>query len=165
MNQHDHPAHRSTRYHWAAGLNPLHWVPVLGAWLAVFLLGLTALAIPAMRSAVTVFIPFISIAALAWSGLWLIVVPNTPRFRRATDAKLRGEYEDDFDYRMLEYQERIHADLRGNAADISTLRDKAREMLKGKFGDDDPFAKDNLLKLDRLAISYLQMLVALTEYD
>jgi hypothetical protein len=30
---------------------------------------------------------------------------------------------------------------------------------------DDPFAKDNLVKLDRLAISYLQMLVAQTEYE
>ena len=165
MRPHDHPAHRSTRYHWAAGLNPWHWVPALGAWLAVFLLGLTALGVPVVRAELSALIPFIAIAALGWSGYWLIAVPNMPRFKRATDARLRDAYENDFDYRMLEYQDRIGVDLQGKVSDMNILRDKAREMLKSKFGEEDPFAKDNLVKLDRLAISYLQMLVAQTEYE
>jgi hypothetical protein len=165
VKHHDHPAHRSTRYHWAAGLSPWHWVPALGGWIAVFLLGITSLGVPALRDALAGFIPLIMLGALGWTGYWLIAVPNMPRFRRATDARLREQYEHDFDYRMQEYQDRIHADLRGNVSDLATLRDKAREMLTSKFGDDDMFAKDNLHKLDRLAISYLQMLVALTEYD
>ena len=165
MRAHDHPAHRSTRYHWAAGLNPWHWVPSLGTWLAVFLLGLTAMGVPIVRSELSALIPFLVLGALAWSGYWLIAVPNMPRFKRATDARLRDEYENDFDYRMLEYQDRIAMDLQGKVSDMCILRDKAREMLKNKFGMDDPFAKDNLVKLDRLAISYLQMLVAQTEYE
>jgi hypothetical protein len=165
VRAYDHPAHRSTRYHWAAGLNPWHWVPALGAWIAVFLLGLTALGTPLVRGEVTALIPFLVLGALAWSGYWLVAVPNMPRFKRATDARLRNEYENDFDYRMLEYQDRISVDWQGKVSDMCILRDKAREMLKSKFGEEDPFAKDNLVKLDRLAISYLQMLVAQTEYE
>jgi hypothetical protein len=161
----DHPAHRSTRYHWAAGLNPWHWVPALGAWLAVFLLGLTAMGVSVVRTELTALIPFIAVAALGWSGYWLIAVPNMPRFKRLTDSRLREEYENDFDYRMLEYQGRIGVELQGKISDMNILRDKAREMLKSKFGEEDPFAKDNLVKLDRLAISYLQMLAAQTEYE
>src|SRR3954470_5163619 len=85
----DHPAHRSTRYHWAAGLNPWHWVPSLGAWLAVFLLGLTAMGVPVVRPELSALIPFLVLGALGWSGYWLIAVPNMPRFKRATDARLR----------------------------------------------------------------------------
>jgi hypothetical protein len=161
MQQLDHPAHRSTRYHWAAGLNPLHWVPALGGWLAVILLGMTAPLVPTVAS----FIPFILLLTLAWSGLWLLVVPMTRRFRRATDARLRAAYEGDYDYQLVGLLEKIDADLRSNVSDIGVLRNKAREILQGKFGDSDPFARDNLAKLDTLAISYLQMLAALSEYD
>ncbi len=164
MRPEDHPAHRPTRYYWAAGLNPLHWVPALGAWLAVFLLAVTAVSVPAVHGAINAT-PFIAIAALGWSGLWLIVMPNTKRFKRATDAKLQEQYAGDYQYRLLEYKDRINPDLQGKVQEIGALRDKTREMLASKFGDSDPFAKDNLVKLDKLAISYLQMLVTLTEYD
>jgi small nuclear ribonucleoprotein (snRNP)-like protein len=140
-------------------------VPALGAWLAVMLLGATAAAVTDLRTPLGALVPFIVLGALAWTGYWLIAVPNMPRFRRATDARLRNEYENDFDYRMLEYQDRVSVDLQGKVSDMTILRDKAREMLKSKFGEEDLFAKDNLAKLDRLAISYLQMLVAQTEYE
>jgi len=165
VQQPDHPAFRPTRYHWAAGLAPLHWVPALGCWIAVFLFGLTALGVPSVRTPVEAVIPFLVMAALAWSGYWLIAVPNMPRFKRGVDARLREEYENDFDYHLQQAKSGIHADLQGRVADIVALRNKTREMLRTKFGEDDPFAKDNLVKLDRLAISYLQMLGALTEYD
>jgi hypothetical protein len=165
VRREEHPAHRPTRYHWAAGLHPGHWVPALGGWLAGFMLLGTGAVMADVRSPLLDAGAFCILAALAWTGYWLIAVPNMKRFRRATDARLKQQYEDDYDYRMLEYQDRIHPDLQGKLQDMNTLRNKARELLQSKFGDSDPFAKDNLGKLDRLSISYIQMLVALTEYD
>lgn len=157
----EHPARRPTRYHWAAGLNPLHWVVSLGAWIAVFALGLTGAA--GMHEVLPV-IPWLSAAALIWSGVWLIAVPNSPRFKRATDARLNAQYADDYAYNLSALTDKINAGLWDKLGDITTLRDRARKILAEKFGDSDPFAKDNLLKLDRLAISYLQLLAAISEY-
>jgi len=157
----DHPARRPTRYHWAAGLNPLHWVPALGLWLAVLFLGITgALGLPEVLPVT----PWLAAAALFWSGVWLIAIPNSPRFKRAVDAQLAGRYSDDYAFQLSGLIPKVAEDLQDRAEQITLLRNKARSILSQKFGEHDPFAKDNLLKLDRLAISYLQLLAALSEY-
>lgn len=160
---HSHPALRPTRYVWAAGTQPAHWVPALGAWLSVLLLGLTAVS-PGWRTVLLPVIPFIATAALAWSAWWLIGVPNIPRFRRATDARLLAEYEGDFDYQSAALVPKIDPGLRVKVDDITLLRNQARKILGERFGGNDPFARDNLAKLDTLAISYLRLLAALTEH-
>jgi hypothetical protein len=157
----DHPARRPTRYHWAAGLNPLHWVPALGVWISILALGLTAAL--GLKETLPV-VPWLAIGALGWSVLWLIVMPNSPRFKRATDARLAEVYAGDYTYNVAELIEKIKPDLHTRIQDITALRDKARSILVDKFGNSDPFAKDNLSKLDRLAISYLQLLAAVSEY-
>lgn len=157
----DHPARRPTRFHWAAGLNPLHLAPALGAWLAALMLGITA---PLGFPEVGPVIPWLFAAALLWSALWLFVVPNNPRFRRAVDAKLHAQYTNDYSFQLADLLAKIDPDLQGKVEDITLLRDRARQILSDKFGDSDPFAKDNLDKLDKLAISYLQLIAALSEY-
>jgi hypothetical protein len=157
----DHPGRRPTRYHWAAGQNPLHLAPALGAWLAVLMLGVTAALGPQQVAGA---IPWIVAAALLWSGLWLFLVPNNPRFRRLVDARLRAQYENDYGYQLADLVGKIDPDLQGKVQDNSELRDRARQILSDKFGDSDPFARDNLDKLDKLAISYVQLLAALSEY-
>ena len=37
MRYDDHPARRPTRFHWAAGTNPLHWGPALIGWAATLI--------------------------------------------------------------------------------------------------------------------------------
>lgn len=158
----DHPALRPTRYHWAAGTDPLHWVPALGAWLAVIMLGATA---PFLGGdAILHIIPFIATAALAWTGWWLIGVPNLPRFRRIVDSRNAKQFEWDYDYEIASLLPRIDRDLHNKVEDITALRTQARKILSDKFDAADPFAKDNLAKLDKLAINYLQLLAALTEH-
>jgi hypothetical protein len=164
MQPHDHPALRPTRYHWAAGTNPYHWVPALGAWMAAIMLGATAGLSAELRAPLLGIVPLLMLAALAWTGWWLVGVPMLPRFRRATDAKLLAQYEGDYDFQLADLRERIDADLRDKVQDIGALRNQARKMLSGKFDESDPFARDNLAKLDRLAINYLQLLAALTEH-
>jgi hypothetical protein len=156
----EHPARRPTRYHWAAGLSPLHLAPALGAWLAVLMLGVTGPFMPAVLLA----IPWLAAAALLWSAFWLFLVPNDARFRRVVDAKLQAQYENDYSFQLADLLGRIDKDLHDKVQDLTLLRDKAREILSAKFGERDPFAKDNLEKLDRLAISYLQLLAVLSEY-
>jgi hypothetical protein len=162
MKPPDHPALRPTRYHWAAGTDPLHWVPALGAWIAALLLGLTAPFL--LTEALLRIIPLILLAALAWSGWWLIGVPMLPRYRRLVDSRLLAQHEWDYDFQIADLLPRIDPDLHGKVQDISALRNQARRILADKFDPADPFAKDNLAKLDRLAINYLQLLAALTEH-
>ena len=157
MNREEHPATRPTRYHWAAGAHPAHITGALAGWAATIGAGLASL-----DPTVTGILATLS---LAWSGYWLLAVPNISRFRRLTDARLLAVYENDFAYQEVELGERIHPDLRDKVQDIARLRNRAREILTGKFGEHDVFARDNLEKLDILAISYLQLLVALSEYD
>lgn len=157
----DHPGLRPTRFHWAAGLNPLHLAPALGAWLAVLMLGITA---PLGLPQVLPVIPWIVAAALLWSGFWLFLVPNNPRFRRLVDAKLHAQYENDYGFQLADLIPKIDPDLQGKVQDTTELRDRARQILSEKYGSSDPFAKDNREKLDKLAISYVQLLAALSEY-
>ncbi len=157
----EHPARRPTRYHWAAGQNPWHLAPALGAWLAALMLGVTA---PFGFPQVLMALPWIISAALAWSAYWLFLIPSNPRFRRAVDAKLQAQYLNDYSYQLADLAGKIDRDAQDKVEDITDLRDRARQILSAKFGDSDPFAKDNLEKLDKLAISYLQLLAALSEY-
>jgi len=159
----DHPARRATRYHWAAGLNPLHWGPALLGWGAAIVSGGMG-AVLGYEPGITLA-PWLAVGAMAWSGVWLVAMPNTPRFRRAVDAALKARYEHDFDYQYAELIERIDSDLHDKVQSLGRLRDHARTILTDKFGEHDLFAKDNLQKLDTLATSYLQLLVALSEYD
>lgn len=161
MRPDDHPARRPTRYHWAAGLNPLHWGVAAGGWIATFFCGTSGALGDPLLGALT---PWLAMATLAWSGIWLIVVPNSPRFRRLTDAALKQRYENDYNYQLAGLYDRVDADLYFKVQELSQLRDRAREILAAKFGSQDPFAKDNLEKLDKLAISYLKLLTALSEY-
>ena len=108
---------------------------------------------------------WLAAGTIAWSLFWLLVVPNNPRFRRSVDAKLKAAHENDFDYQYLELGGRIALDYRHHADSMRALRNRARSILEEKFGTHDIFARDNLDKLDRLAISYLQLLAALTEYQ
>jgi hypothetical protein len=103
--------------------------------------------------------------SLGWSGLWLLVMPNLPRFRRVVDSRLMARYEDDFDYQLDGLKPRISRNLALKVRDIAALRNKTREVMQNRFGAVDPFAQDNLVKLDRLAINYLQLLATLTDYD
>jgi len=157
MNREEHPATRPTRYHWAAGANPAHVAGAVAGWIATIGTGVSSLD-PSIAGVLATL-------TLAWSGYWMLVMPNMPRFKRLTDARLLAQYENDYAYQKVELSERIHPDLRDKISDITRLRDRAREILTGKFGDHDLFARDNLEKLDTLAISYLQLLVALSEYD
>jgi hypothetical protein len=161
MRGEEHPARRPTRYHWAAGLNPMHWSGALIGWGATFAAGITS----AFEPQAALLTPWLAAASLAWSGFWLVVMPNNARFKRAVDARLEDKYENDYDYQCAALRERIDPDLHGKVGDISRLRDRAREILTSKFGEHDLFARDNLEKLDKLAISYLQLLTALSEYD
>ncbi|MCC7478530.1 hypothetical protein IT575_08740 [bacterium] len=161
----EHPARRSTRFHWAAGLHPGHWVVGGGMWLAALLLGATTPFVGPKAEALATMVGFISLAALGWSGIWLLVMPSLPRFRRAVDARLGEKYAGDFSYQISELRSRIDRSLSGEVQDIVRLRDRARDILDRKGGDFDVFARENLAKLDTLAIQYLRMLVALTEYD
>jgi hypothetical protein len=160
MRSEDHPARRPTRYHWAAGLNPLHWGVGLAGWIAVFVTG----AAGAMGSPLGGLAPWLAAASLAWSGFWLVAVPNNPRFRRATDAALNHKYENDYEFQLALLYERVNAELYFKVQEMTLLRNRAREILQHKFGSYDPFAKDNLEKLDKLSISYLKLLTALSEY-
>jgi dGTP triphosphohydrolase len=74
-------------------------------------------------------------------------------------------FENDFDYQREVLRERIDRDEWDKVDDITRLRNRARGILTNKFGEHDLFANDNLEKLDKLAISHLQLLAALTEYD
>lgn len=161
MRGEDHPARRPTRYHWAAGLNPLHWGGALVGWGATMASGISA----AFTPEAALITPWLAVASLCWSGYWLVAMPNNPRFKRAVDARLTAQYENDYGYQCAALAERIDPDLRTKVDDITRLRDRAREILTGKFGEHDLFARDNLEKLDKLAISYLQLLAALSEYD
>lgn len=161
MRGEDHPAHRPTRYHWAAGLNPLHWGGALLGWGATFAAGISS----AFTPEAALLTPWLAAASLAWTGFWLVAVPNNPRFKRAVDARLTAKYENDFSFQRASLGQRIDPELRAKVDDIARLRDRAREILKSKFGEHDLFAHDNLEKLDKLAISYLQLLTALSEYD
>ncbi len=161
----EHPARRSTRFHWAAGLHPAHWVISGGMLLAALMLGATTPFVAGKAEALATMAGFISLAALGWSGIWLLVVPSLPRFRRAIDAKLGEKFANDYAYQVADLRPRIDRSLSSEVQDITRLRDRAQEILGRKFGDYDVFAKENLAKLDTLAIQYLKMLAALTEYD
>jgi len=138
----------------------MHWGFAAGGWIATFACGMSG----AFGSPFGALTPWLAAASLAWSGLWLVVVPNSPRFRRLTDAGLQQRYENDYSYQLAMLYERVDADLYFKLQELSQLRDRAREILSTKFGSHDPFAKDNLEKLDKLAISYLKLLTALSEY-
>ncbi|GEM_PF-2354576 len=161
MRYDEHPARRPTRYHWAAGTSPLHIGGALAGWAATFAAGITS----AFTPEAALLTPWLATASLAWSGFWLVVMPSNPRFRRAIDARDAARYEHDYGFQAAALRDRIDSDLYDKIDDITRLRDRAREILTGKFGEHDLFAKDNLDKLDKLAISYLQLLVALSEYD
>lgn len=161
MRYEEHPARRPTRYHWAAGTSPLHVGGALVGWAATFAAGITA----AFTPEAALLTPWLATASLAWSGFWLVAMPNNPRFRRAVDARSEARYEHDYGFQAAALRDRIDSDLHDKIDEITRLRDRAREILTGKFGEHDLFAKDNLDKLDKLAISYLQLLVALSEYD
>jgi hypothetical protein len=158
----DHPARRPTRYHWEAGLSPLHWGVALAGWGTTFVLGMFS-ALGSQEAALMV--PWLAAATLAWSGIWLFAVPNSPRFKRAVDAIHADRYANDYDYQIASLIDRIDKDLHYKVDDITRLRNRAREVLGEKFSSHDLFAKDNLEKLDSLAISYLKLAAALSEYD
>ena len=107
----------------------------------------------------------LTVFSLSWSGLWLLVLPNTPRFRRVVDSKLQEQFENDFGYQLDGLRPRISRNLTLKLRDIAALRYKTRQIMQNRFGAIDPFAQDNLVKLDRLAINYLQLLATLTDYD
>ncbi|MCB1219688.1 MAG: hypothetical protein H7A35_11535 [Planctomycetales bacterium] len=154
-------SHNPARYHWAALAHPAHVTGAVIGWLSTAGLGVAS-----MGSTLSPELAgWTALASIAWSGVWLLVMPGNPRFRRVTDARLAEIHENDFDYQQDALRGRISGELKGSMADIARLRDKAREILQDKFGSHDPFARDNLQKLDTLAISYLQLLVVLTEYD
>jgi hypothetical protein len=162
----EHPGRRSTRYHWAAGRNPWHWVVALGGWISAAMFAATAAGTPPEFKPLFMSISGMAVmGALAWSGVWMLVVPNLPRFKRAVDAKLAADFGSDYSYQLESLLPQIDSSLQPQAQDIGRLRDKAREMLARKFGEYDVFAKENLGKLDELAVQYLKMLAALTEYD
>ena len=154
-------SHNPARYHWAAIRHPLHQVGAALGWLATLGLGIGSL-VGAVSSEPA---GWLALASILWSGIWLLVLPSNPRFRRLTDAQLAERFALDFDYQIAALGGRVDGDLQEKLREITRLRNKAREILEDKFGSNDPFAKDNLQKLDSLAISYLQLLVALTEYD
>ena len=161
MREPDHPANRPTRYHWAAGLSRPHLIGAALGWTGVIATGAAGVLDPVLH-----FVSSgLAIATLAWHGAWLLVMPVMPRFKRLTDANLAARFENDYSYQLAHLFPRIDRDLTDKVDTITRIRDRAREILKSKFGDSDPFATDNLEKLDTLAISYLQLLTALTEYD
>ncbi|MEZ5338237.1 MAG: hypothetical protein R3F46_08205 [bacterium] len=154
-------SHNPARFHWAALGHPAHVAGASAGWLATLGLGiasLTSTVSPELAG-------WAALGSMAWSAVWLLMLPGNPRFQRLTDARLAERYEHDFDYQKEALRGRISTELTERLRDIAKLRDKAREILRDKFGSNDPFAKDNLQKLDSLAISYLQLLVVLTEYD
>jgi hypothetical protein len=154
-------SHNPARYHWAAFGHPLHLGGAALGWLAV-----TGLGIGSMMGLLSSDpAGWMALLSMLWSGIWLLGLPGNPRFRLATDAVLAEKYANDFPYQSAALGGRVDSDLQDKLKEITRLRNKAREILKDKFGSHDLFAKDNLEKLDSLAISYLQLLVALTEYD
>jgi hypothetical protein len=161
MREPEHPANRPTRYHWASGLSKPHLMGAGLGWAGVLAAGLAGSVDPVYSYLAS----GIAMATLAWHGVWLLVMPITPRFRRLTDASLAARFEHDYSYQLAQLYPRIDRDLADRVETITRIRDRAREILKSKFGSSDPFATDNLAKLDTLAISYLQLLAALTEYD
>jgi hypothetical protein len=161
MQRDEHPARRPTRYHWAAGTHPWHWGGALVGWAATLAAGFGSYGSEWLGWVA----PWLAMASLGWSGLWLLVVPNDPRFKRAIDAQNEARFENDFDYQREVLRERIDRDEWDKVDDITHLRNRAREILTHKFGEHDLFARDNLEKLDKLAISHLQLLAALSEYD
>jgi hypothetical protein len=161
MREPEHPANSPTRYHWAAGLNRWHLAGAGLGWLGVIAAGAAGMADPAFNYLAS----GLAVATLAWHGVWLLVLPCTPRFKRLTDAQLNARFEHDYGFQLAHLFPRVHRDLQDKVETITRIRDRAREILKSKFGSNDPFAVDNLEKLDTLAISYLQLLVAITEYD
>jgi hypothetical protein len=161
MREPEHPANRPTRYHWAAGLNRAHLGVAALGWAGVVATGVAGVADPIF----SYMSSGLAMATLAWHGVWLLVLPSTPRFKRLTDAQLNARYEHDYGFQLAHLFPRVHRDLADKVETITRIRDRAREIMKSKFGSSDPFAVDNLEKLDTLAISYLQLLVAITEYD
>lgn len=160
MPESDHPALRPTRYHWAAGLHPLHWLPACGGWLATLGLSLAGPDSAALSTLASVA----ALGAIGWSMTWLLLVPVMPAFRRVVDSRLAQQYDADFYYQREELLERYPV-LKPELRELSSLRDRAREMMLRRFGKDDPFAQDNLKKLDTLAVSYIELLEQLTDYD
>lgn len=154
-------SHNPARYHWAAFRHPLHLGGAAAGWLACAVLGIGSMAGLVSSDAAG----WLALLSMLWSGIWLLLLPSNQRFRRATDAVLADIHATDFDFQSAELGSRVDPALQDKLSEITRLRNKAREILKDKFGSHDPFAKDNLEKLDSLAISYLQLLVALTEYD
>jgi hypothetical protein len=160
-----HPARRPTRYHWAAGKNPLHWAPALCGWIGAAAAGAMASAGgPGAEYAASAAV-LCTVFSLGWSGLWLLVLPSLPRFRRAVDSRLQAQFENDFDYQLDALRPRITGSLKLKLREVAALRDKTRQIMQHRFGAIDPFAQDNLGKLDKLAVNYLQLLATLTDYD
>jgi hypothetical protein len=166
MPEYGHPALRPTRYHWAAGTHVLHWLPAMGGWVATLGLGVAALG----TANPTYYYTAASVTALAsigWSGIWLLIVPNISTFKRMVDSRLGARFADSFPFHLNQIEERLSASpvLVSSLRGITQLRNRAREIMLRRFGKDDPFAQDNLVKFDRLAIAYLQLLTTLTDYD
>lgn len=105
-----------------------------------------------------------ALAALGWSMTWLLMVPVLPAFRRVVDSRLASQYSTDFHYQGQDLLDR-YPSLKPELREITALREKSREMLLRRFGKEDPFAKDNLTKLDRLAVNYLDVLEQLADFD
>ena len=154
-------SHNPARYHWAAMRHPVHIFGAVAGWLTTAGLSVSAI----MGSVGSDPAGWAALASIAWTGFWLLALPGNRRFQRVTDSVLAERHANDFDYQNAALKGRISPDLRNKQSDIALLRNKAREILEDKFGTNDPFARDNLDKLDSLAISYLQLLVILTEYD
>jgi hypothetical protein len=129
MEPGEHPAKRPTRYHWAAGLNPLHWGPAIAGWAGTLVLGGVSLAGQDWAGPAALLS---GTASLGWSALWLLLLPATPAFKRLTDAKLQAQYENDYSYQLVDLSQRIHPDLRDKVDMITAVRDKAREILSAR---------------------------------
>jgi hypothetical protein len=164
VNQPNHPGLRPTRYHWAAGTNVLHWLPAIGGWSACAVLGALGTSGTGAAS-LNSLAALCALGALSWSGLWLLIVPALPTFRRVIDSRLGAKFENDYAYQSDLVLQRASPALLPYLRAISSLRNKAREIMLRRFGKHDPFAQDNLAKLDKLAISYLQLLSTLADYD
>ena len=161
MRAPEHPANRPTRYHWAAGTNRWHLGVAALGWAGTIATGVAG----ALDPVYSLLSGSLAAVTLAWHGVWLLVLPSNHRFKRLTDANLAERFETDYSYQLSVLHPRIDRDLADKVDIITRIRDRAREILKSKFGSSDPFATDNLEKLDTLAVSYLQLLVALTEYN
>jgi hypothetical protein len=160
-----HPARRPSRYHWAAGTNALHWAPALAGWAGCGAAALLAAGGTPQAGLATSAALACALFSVGWSTLWLLILPSNSRFRRVVDSQLLAKYGEDFAYQLDGLKPRINRNLALKVRDITALRDKTRQIMQNKFGALDPFAQDNLVKLDRLAINYLQLLATLTDYD